>query len=150
MRVALVKSHSGVCIAATDEDRTKLRAMRAGEVFVVRIGKPRSIERHRQFFACASFIWKRHPDYRGFETSEPLVEALKIATGHVDRWVIQSTGEVMTRTRSIAFTELDEGDFLAWVAKAKPYLLELLEQIPPRIQARYEQEIDSWTHWCLH
>lgn len=150
MRVALVKASSNVIVAATEEDRVKLRAVKAGEAFVVRFGKPRSIERHRQFYACVSFIWKRHPDYRRFPDVEPLVEALKIATDHCVRWTIESTGEVLVRTKSIAFTELDEGEFLAWVAKAKPYMLELLEQFPPRTQARYSDEIDSWTHWLLH
>lgn len=150
MRVALVKASSNVIVAATDEDRVKLRALKAGEAFVVRIGKPRSIERHRQFFACATFIHKHHPDYRHFGAVEPLIEALKIATEHCVRWTIQSTGEVLIRTKSIAFTELDEGEFLSWVQKAKPYMLELLEQLPPRTQARYSDEIDSWTHWLLH
>lgn len=149
-RVAMVKSNSGTLIAATDDERVKLRAIPPGQAVVVRFGKARSIEKHRQFYACASFIWKHHPDYRGFSTVEPLVEALKILTDHCDRWVLQSTGEIMTRSKSIAFTELDEGDFLAWVQKAKPFMLELMEQFTDRTKQRYEEEIDKWHHWLLH
>lgn len=148
--LAVVKSQSGVLIAATDEDRVKLRAVRPGEAIVIRFGKPRSIERHKQFFKCATFVWKHHPDYRGFDTVEPLVEVLKQVTRHVVTWTLPSTGEVYERTRSIAFTELDEGEFLSWVQRAKPYLLELMEQIPERTKARHGPELDGWTHWCLH
>lgn len=150
MNVVLVKSRAGTYIPATEEDRTKLRAVKPGEAFPVRIGKPRRIETHRQFFACLSFVTNHHPDYQRFGTVEPLLETLKKVTRHVKTWTIQSTGEILESTRSIAFDELDEGDFLGWLDKAKPFIVELMEQFPERTKRRHTEEIDDWTHWCLH
>lgn len=150
MRLALARNARGQIIPATEEDRLKLRAWKAGEVVIVKATRPRNVDHWRKFMALVSFVREHHPDYRGFASNEPLLETLKRVTGHVNRWVIPSTGEVGESTRSVSFEVMDEAEFVQWSAKAKPYLVELMDQFTERTKRRHEQEIDGWTHWCLH
>lgn len=150
MKVALAKTAAGHIVPATEDDRLKTRAWKPGEVVTVKFSKPRNMDHHRKFMACVHFVSSHHPDYRCYADLTPLLEVLKKVTGHVRTWTIQSTGEIVEQTKSIAFDELDEGEFIAWAAKAKPFLVELMEQFSEQTKRRYGEEIDSWTHWCLN
>jgi hypothetical protein len=150
VRVALAKTSSGRIIPATEEDRTKLRAWRPGEVVVVKATRPRNVDHHRKFMACVQFVAERHPDWRKYHTIEPLLFAIKDATGHYSVYTVESTGEIIRIPKSIAFDEMDEADFIAWSARAKTVLLALMDDWPERTKARYSEELDEWVHWCLH
>lgn len=154
MQVALAKTRSGHIIPATDDDRLKLRAWKPGDVVIVKASRPRNLDHWRKFMALVAFVYERHPRLRTMPMSDdgkhPVLELLKILTGHVFTIINPSTGEAHISPKSVSFYDMDEGDFIAWSAKAKPHLLDLMEQFPERTKTRHGEEIDSWTHWCLH
>ncbi|HKU78609.1 MAG TPA: DUF1367 family protein [Rhodanobacteraceae bacterium] len=153
MNVLLVKAKSGVIVGYGEDDRAKLRAWKAGTVRRARMSMPRNVEHHRKFMALCQFIAERHELFRRYvHTSlgiEPLLHYLKDETGHYDSFVMPS-GEIQKRMKSISFDVMDEGEFIAWTTKAKPLLVQLMDDMNPRVKRRYERELDEWTHWCLN
>ena len=134
---------------ATDEDRAKLRAWRAGDVVRVKISRPRNMDHHRKFMACVSFVAERHPLFKRYATIEPLLHFLKDETGHWKSYT-KPDGEIVRLMRSIAFDEMDEGEFIVWSNKAKPLLVALMDDIGDRARRRRDdRELDGWVTWCL-
>ena len=148
VNVALVKTRSGMIAGATDEDRAKLRAWPAGFVARVKVNRPRNIDHHRKFMACVSFVAERHPLFCRYATIDPLLHFLKDETGHWSSYT-KPDGEIVRIMRSIAFDEMDEGEFIAWSRKAKPLLVALMDDIGERAKRRHEAELDGWVAWCL-
>lgn len=97
--------------------------------------------------ALVAFVAEYHPKYRG-DTASLLVE-LKMRTGHYDHYIRRATGEVVYIPKSIAFDEMDEGDFTLWSAKAREILFaEFLPEFSERDRDRLHNEIEGWYAWA--
>lgn len=148
MNVVLVKSRAGTYIPATEEDRTKLRSVKPGEAFRVKVGRPRNLDHHRKVMALISFVAAHHPDWRRHHTIEPLIYALKMATGHFTAYTQASTGEIIQIPKSIAFDAVDEGDFIVWSAKVRQIIFDdLLPGFTELDKRRLADEINHWMAW---
>lgn len=133
-------------VPASDEDRQKLRALKAGDMIPCKFTKPRNGAHHRRFMALATFVADYHPKYRG-DLASFLVE-LKLRTGHHDHYVRRDSGEVVYIPKSIAFEEMDEGDFIAWSTKAREVIFaQFLPEFTERDRARLAREIEGWLAW---
>lgn len=145
MNLLLVVTPSRHVVPATPQDREKLRAFKPGDVLPVRIKKPRNGDHHRKFMALVSFVAAHHPTYRDRES---LLIELKMRTGHYDHYVRRASGEVVYIPKSIAFDEMDEGDFIEWSARAREILYEhFLAEFTDADKKRLSTEIDGWLSW---
>lgn len=145
VNLLLVLTKSRHVVPATDEDREKLRAFKPGDVLPCKFTKPRNGDHHRKFMALVSFVAAHSPTYR--DRAVLLVE-LKMRTGHFDLYVRRATGEVVYIPKSIAYDEMDEGDFIVWSAKARELLLsEFLAEFTDADKRRLHAEIDGWLAW---
>lgn len=145
MKLYLIVTKSRHIVPATPEDRAKLRALKPGDMIPCRITKPRNGDHHRKFMALVSFVAGHHPLYRDVES---LLVELKMRTGHYDHYVRRSTGEIVYIPKSIAFDEMDEGDFIIWSAKAKEAIFtHFLPEFTERDRARLWREIEDWHAW---
>ena len=148
VNVTLVKSRAGTFIAYTDEDREKLRSIKPGQAVRVKIGRPRNLDHHRKLMALIQFVAEHHPDWRRHHSIEPLLYALKMATGHFTAYTRSSTGEIIQIPKSIAFDAVDEGDFVVWANKVRQIIFdELLPGFTERDKQRLAREIDGWMAW---
>lgn len=146
MKLALVVTPSRHIVPASPHDRAKVRALHPGDVLPVHIAKPRNGDHHRKFCALVSFVAEHHPKYRG--DFRAVLTELKMATGHYDHYVRRSSGEVVYIPRSIAFEEMDEGDFVEWSARAREVIFErMLPEFTARDRARLHEEIEGWLAW---
>lgn len=145
MKLALVVTPSRHIVPASHEDRVKVRALRPGDVLPVRITKPRNGDHHRKFMALVAFVAAHHPTYRSVEDVKT---ELKLRTGHYDHYVRRATGEIVYIPKSIAFDEMDEGDFAVWSAEAREVIFaQMLPEFTARDRERLAQEIESWHAW---
>lgn len=97
-----------------------------GEYVTAEIKHPRNIRRHRFYWALCTLVWQNienelHP------TVEDLSDAIKVMVGCrkrfwippgtvlEDGYVVEATGTFGYRPGSIAFTNMEEGDFAAFI-----------------------------------
>lgn len=145
MRIELVVTKSRHIVPASPDDRARVRTLRPGDILPVRITKPRNGDHHRKFMALVAFVAEHHPHYRS--VPDVLVE-LKMRTGHYDHYVRRLTGEVVYIPKSIAFDEMDEGDFAIWSAQAREIIFSaMLPEFTARDRERLALEIDGWCAW---
>lgn len=148
MKLNLVVSPGRRFVPATDEDRDKARALPVGSLLPVSIRVPRNYKHHCKFRALVTFVADYHSKYR---STEDVMLELKLRTGHYKEYIRASTGEVVFIPLPTNFDEMDEGDFIAWSAKAKKVILEqLLPDFSERQKKRLDREIEEWSEWCLH
>lgn len=134
-------------VPASDEDRAKARTIPVGVVCPVDIRVPRNYKHHAKFRALVSFVAGHHPRFR---TEADVMLELKLRTGHYTEHIRASTGEVIFVPLPTNFSEMDEGEFVAWSAKAKQVIVsELLPEFRPADIQRLERELDEWSDWCM-
>lgn len=147
MKLNLIVSPGHRYVPATQDDREKARALQVGDILPVSIRKPRNGDHHRKFMALVGFVASHHPTFRKFSSAEPLLYFLKMETGH---YVVfeKADGEVIRIPRGINYDDMDEGEFVAWSARARRILLDdLLPGFTERDKQRLAFEIDSWFAW---
>lgn len=77
---------------------------------IIRRRNPRH---HRLAFAILRFV-QTHCDLWEGASTERILVALKIATGHVDTFVDKETGQAAYVPRSISFAAMDQTEFSKW------------------------------------
>jgi hypothetical protein len=100
---------NNVLVPGDEDAREALSKIANGSEIRVEIKAKRNVRRHRLLFALLKII----VDHRGdiFPATENVLDALKIASGHVDQIVHPITGEVFLKPKSIAFENMDEAEF---------------------------------------
>ena len=96
----------------------------AGEIVRCKIERPRNAKHHRLAFALMKEVYKNQKLYSTFEI---MYDALKVATGHFDLFVLPG-GEKVLRPRSLAWHLMDQTEFEHWWSK---FLDVILNQILP-------------------
>lgn len=92
-----------------------LAAIPVNKEILVSGRRPRYPLHHRWFFLLLSRIVQSAP---GFEDATDLLDAIKLAVGHVKRQQ-KLSGEVVLLPRSIDFASMGEDEFIRFVARAK-------------------------------
>lgn len=89
----------------------------------VQITTPRSLKHHKLLFGLLNIVQKAQPEPVMFPTVESLLDALKLATGHVKE-VRDLKGHVMYVPASIDFASLPQHEFAEWFNQAVRIILE--------------------------
>lgn len=116
--IFLEKTTHGMFVPATDADREKCKAWRAGDVLRAKVSKPRNGRNHRRFFKLLNTVAENLDDGPNVEQ---LVVLCKYAVGYVDE-IVDSTGEVKYQPKSIDFASMDEAEFRVFYSESSKYL----------------------------
>jgi hypothetical protein len=84
---------------------------------------PRSLAQHRMLFALLHTVHRAQIEPIAFPTVESLLDALKIATGHV-REVKDLLGNIHYVPKSIDFSSMPSDEFRQWLDQAINVILE--------------------------
>ena len=141
-------------------DQAAIEAMRQvpeRSIVKIQFSIPRNVRHHRMFFALINLVWQAQREPRTFATRENLLDALKIATGHV-REVRDLQGRTHIVPDSISFGRLDNIAFKEFFDSAVKVISErvlpgvskkdLEQQIFDSLQrTRAEQMRDRMNYW---
>ncbi len=107
-RLHLTRTLTG--FAAADEPTAEaMRKYKVGDTYRAEVVKPRNIAMHRRYWALVTLCYQNSEQ---FSSTEQLHEYLKIRAGHCSQIVSKTTGEIFLVPKSIAFSEMDEVEFL--------------------------------------
>lgn len=145
MNIDLVMTPRRHIVPATEQDKDKLRIIRAGDLLPCVLSKsPRNGDHHRKFMALAQFVAENHPRY---QTIEDVLVQLKVRTGHA-KTLFTDAGRVFYELRSISWREMDEAEFVQWSEKAKRVVFdELFPQFTNADEERVDGQIREWLAW---
>lgn len=122
-------------------DQASIEAMRQipeKSIVKIQLSIPRNVRHHRMFFALINIVWQAQREPRMFPTRESLLDAIKIATGHV-REVRDLQGRAHIVPDSISFGRMDNIQFREWFDAA---VRVILERILPGVEKKdLEQQI---------
>jgi hypothetical protein len=103
-------------VPVDDQGMELMARLKDGRDVGVTVSQHRNPRHHRLFFAIIKFVKLHAVDRRGnslFETTdtETVTDAIKIATGHVKRFIDLETGQTSLRPSSIAWAKMDQTKF---------------------------------------
>lgn len=104
------RRRGGTLVPASAEAEEALRAMKDGRDCMVTLKVARNVRHHKLLFAALRFVQENTDLFEG-RTTDVILTALKIATGHVDVFTDTSTGATIMVPKSIAFESLDQTAF---------------------------------------
>lgn len=117
-KALMVRTIHGLMLDTSDErSQLILRGIPLGASVQVEITRPRSIARHRFFWAMASAIAQAIP---GNLTAENIVEILKIETGHCT--IVRGKRDTYRLPKSIAFHKMEEPEFQAFMDRCIQFI----------------------------
>lgn len=107
-------------------DQASIDAMRSipeRAIVKIQVSVPRNVRHHRMFFALINLVFEAQREPRMFATREALLDAIKIALGHV-REVRGIRGETYIVPDSISFGRMDNIAFREFFDAAVRLILE--------------------------
>lgn len=132
-------THERRLVPASRADFHKLLAVPAGFALRTRADLGRDYARRARFHALCEFVAENHPH---FTIGDDVERWLKYRTG-LCREMVTVNGRVMLEMRST--TELDDGEFAEWTARAR--LLIFAELFPTLNEARDLEDIERTYAW---
>lgn len=123
----LVRS-DGTCLIPTTKAGLRWVMSRAGDTFVVRVLRERSVQHHRKFFALVNWVAHNHPTYN---TTAKALDAVKFATGHVHWEPHPVTGALIPIPKSISFESMEQEQFAVFYEDA---IKAVLEHLAPEVE----------------
>lgn len=117
VRKAMRDGREVVALLPVDKEADEIvRAAQDGSRLYMEARVARNVRQHRLFFAVLKLCAENTP-HEEFNTTEKLLEALKIETGHFETYC-DFHGNWYRRSKSISFYEMDQVAFNAWMQKA--------------------------------
>lgn len=104
--VSMIK-RNGHLVPADEHATEFLSEIGDGREIIVSVRKPRSPQHHRYFFALLRKVCENTEDWA---SEDELLDALKLATGHVERRMTLD-GRPYLAPRSISFAAMDQTAF---------------------------------------
>lgn len=89
----------------TSEDA--MQKLKTGEEYMVEVKRPRNLKHHKKFFALIGLVFDNQSRY---QSTDELLDMIKIAAGHVDVRVSPS-GQEYKIPKSINFASMDQAAF---------------------------------------
>jgi hypothetical protein len=120
-----------------------IRLIPEQSIVKIQVSIPRNVRHHRMFFALINIVWQAQREPRAFPTRESLLDALKIATGHV-REVVDLQRRTHIVPDSIAFGRMDQIQFKEFFDSA---INVILERILPGVG---KKELEQQVYDVLH
>lgn len=109
----------GAYLVPTSQDgQEMLAAMKADKEVLVNVHVPRNVRHHRMLFSLLNHVIEGGA-WEG--DTESLLDAIKIATGHVDR-IFGMDGRPYYKTRSINFASMSQDQFKRFFDRAVYYV----------------------------
>lgn len=99
-----------------------MRLIPENSIVRVRFSVPRNIRHHRMFFALLTVAFEGQTEPRLFPTTSHLLDAIKVATGHV-REFKDLHGRIHIVPDSISFGRMDQIQFRQWFDAAVDVIL---------------------------
>lgn len=115
MATIYLRKEVGGLVPDGDQDRERLKKFALGSVVKAEIKKTRNYGNHKRLFALLVFISETSDLH---DNTEKALEAVKMASGHVDWLPNPMTGEMYPKTRSINYESMDEVEFSEWFERA--------------------------------
>lgn len=112
-RVLARRTLSGL-IPADDQATAEFNRVEPGRTVYVEIKAVRNPKQHRMLFAALKMM----VDHAEFPNIDAALIALKLATGHVDRVVIDRDGSTHLVPKSINYANMPRGDWEPWFDSA--------------------------------
>lgn len=128
----------GLLAAEDSYSHEMLARIPDGTPVKVKVTVPRNIKHHRKFFALLNLVFDSQPEPKMFATVDGLLDALKIATGHV-REFRDLHGNMHIVPSSISIGAMDQLKFEEFYNQAVNVILERVLPHCPR--ADIEQQI---------
>lgn len=108
MTTEIICHWNGTAFVPVDQNQAELAAAsaRSGKEIKVAISHPRNPRQHRLLWALLKIVADNHEVY---DKPEKALLAIKLATGHADCSVVNST--VVWTPKSISFAAMEQGEF---------------------------------------
>lgn len=91
--------------------------IKPGSEVTADVRRARNTRQLRLFWVIVDFVAMHCPLFEG-RTEDDIADAVKVATGHVRKFISADTGEVFYVTKSIAETKLEQEEFEDFFNKA--------------------------------
>ena len=96
-----------------DSDLENKQRLKMGQVYLVKVSKPRNIKFHKKFFALLRLVFDNLPEsiqkQTGINSVDDLLLCLKYELGYCEEVTIN--GSTFVKTKSISFASMDEVEF---------------------------------------
>jgi len=107
MKILLVRQMNNTFKCAYDTDLDNMKRIKAGEMVMCEVTKPRNIQFHRKFFALLNLVFHNQEIYMDVED---LRHDLTIEAGFFE-YRVNLFGEEVKKAKSISFAKMDEFEF---------------------------------------
>ena len=118
MELLMIKKTSGLEVTAQDAD--KLSKLKFGELYKVKVSRPRNIKFHRMFFGMLRLAFENQETYDSFDIFE---EVIKLGIRHADVFYTPN-GQPWAKSKSISFAKMSQDEFEEFYDKAGRYVEE--------------------------
>jgi hypothetical protein len=108
--ILLVEKIEDSLVALDAEGQRAMKDIPEKTILKISLSVPRNIRHHRMFFALLNVVFEAQPDPKQFPTVEKMLDAIKMATGHV-REVRDIHGRTHIVPDSISFGRMDQTTF---------------------------------------
>lgn len=140
---------NGIFLPSSESDAEIIAALPNGEMYRVKIEKPRNSKFHRKYFALLDILFELfNPPSVSFK-GEPVVKNrerfrkdIAIACGHYDL-VVNLKGEVRAEAKSISFSKMDDVEFAQLYSRTIDYGLQKIAVDKTRDQ------LEAWVQSIL-
>lgn len=104
-------THKGVPLWPSDDAcKAAMHKYSYGDIVTATVRRPRNPKHHRKMFALLNLVWEGTALQGRFPKMENLLDALKVALGHVELFEAVD-GTKLTKPKSINFESLDQAAF---------------------------------------
>jgi len=121
---------NGMFLPSSEADAEIIAALCNGEMYRIKIEKPRNSKFHRKYFALLDILYElfeppviQHKGEIVLKNRERFRKDIAIACGHYDL-VVNIRGEVRAEAKSISFAKMDEVEFAQLYSRTIDYGLQ--------------------------
>jgi len=105
MELLMVKKPAG--FEVLKQDAEKMSKLKFGEVYKIKVSRPRNIKFHRMFFGMLRLAFENQESYDSFEIFE---EVVKIGSGCFESYIAPN-GETFFKSKSLSFAKMSQDEF---------------------------------------
>jgi len=138
---------NGIFLPSSESDAEIISALPNGEMYRVKLEKPRNTKFHRKYFALLDILFDLFDPPPAEHKGEPVIKNrerfrkdIAIACGHYSL-VVNLKGEVRAEAKSISFAKMDEVEFAQLYSRTIDYGLQkiAIDKTRDQLEAWVEQ-----------
>jgi hypothetical protein len=116
MDLYMIKKPAGFEVLPQDAER--LAKLKYGDVYKVKVSRPRNIKFHRMFFGMLRLAFDNQDTYDNFDIFE---EVIKLGVRHAEVFELPN-GKPFAKTKSISFAKMTQDEFESFYDKVGIYI----------------------------